>query len=84
MAEPGHPKVKAHSGNVPPLDGTSTAADQQTITLPLRAKNAVLSPNDAAPPPGQTLTGKQEHCKLDISCLNVGLPMMSESNPSEI
>ena len=85
MAEPGHPEVKALNGTVQPLDGTSTAAEQQTSTaLPSRAKNSVQSPNDTALRPGQTLTGKQEHCKLDLSCLNVGLPTRSESNPLEI
>ena len=84
MAEPGHPKAKPLNGTVSPLDG-STVADQPTVTtLPLRAKDGVLSPTDAAPPPGQTLTGKQEHCKLDISCLNAGLPVKSKSNPLEI
>ena len=84
MAEPTHPKAKPLNGTVPPLDG-STVADQPNMTaLPLRAKDDVLSLNDAAPPPGQTLTGKQEHCKLDMSCLNAGLPARSKSNPLEI
>ncbi|KAL8786424.1 MAG: hypothetical protein Q9195_008223 [Heterodermia aff. obscurata] len=62
MAEPALPKVKPLNGTVQPLDGISTAAEQQTNqALPSRAKNSVLSPNDTAPPPGQTLTGKQEH-----------------------
>ena len=85
MAEPGHPKVQALNGTVQPLDGTSTGAQQHTnMALPSRPKIAVTSPNDTTPPPGQTLTGKQEHCKLDTSCLSVGLPMRSQSNPLEI
>ena len=67
MAQPAPPKVKALDGTVQPLACNGAVPEQQSsITLPSRTKDGIVSLNGAGPPPGQTLTGKQEHCKLSV------------------
>ena len=58
MAEPRHPT------QVQSLDGTVQNLPQNAITLPSRPlKETSSSSKDSVPPPGSSLTGKQEHCK---------------------
>ena len=58
MEEPRHPK------QVQPLDGTVQNLPQNAISLPSRpSKETSSSSKDSVPPPGSSLTGKQEHCK---------------------
>ena len=55
MAEPRQPES---------LDGTVQILSQNAISLPSRSsKETSSSSKDSVPPPGSSLTGKQEHCK---------------------
>jgi hypothetical protein len=49
--------MAAEAGDTPAVVEDATANPPSTVDLPVRSKQ------DATPPPGQTLTGKQEHCK---------------------
>ena len=64
----GQPQLKALDGSVGAVNGTAApsgaAADTQ---LPSRPKlDGMPSSKSSIPPPGSTLTGKQEHCKTDL------------------
>lgn len=51
------------AGQKPLAELTSPAA----TSLPSRAKSDTRTSEDALPPPGHALTGKQEHCECIIS-----------------
>lgn len=58
MAEPRHPT------QVQSLNGPVQNLSQNAISLPSRpSKGTSSSSKDSVPPPGSSLTGKQEHCK---------------------
>ena len=57
MAEPRHPT------QVQFRDGTVQSLPQNAVSLPSRpSKEMSSSSKDSVPPPGSSLTGKQEHC----------------------
>ena len=61
MAEPRHPT------QVQFLDGTVQNLPRNATTLPSRpSKETSSSSKDSVPPPGSSLTGKQEHCKTSF------------------
>lgn len=50
--------MAAEAGDTPAVVADAAAPAPSTVDLPVRPKQ------DVAPPAGQTLTGKQEHCEL--------------------
>lgn len=62
--------VKSLDGTVKQADAgpNSVSKPQSETPLPLRPRNGFgVSSEDSVPPPGQQLTGKQEHCELGPS-----------------
>ena len=67
-ASPQQTHVKALDGTVQPIQpATVPGAYENGVALPSRPKiTPPDSSGDSIPPPGATLTGKQEHCRAPL------------------